>query len=275
MQDLPPITIVGLRVGLAAALIWVLARPTGARTPRLNDPAGWRLWRYAAAASVAGSIAPFLLITWGLQHIPSALAGLLMAPMPLMALALSHFFVPGVRMTAGRLAGFVIGLAGVVYLIGVEAVGQIGHGDSLALIAQLGMLLAALGYAISSIILKRAAAPDAFGISVVILALAALITVPLGMVVEAPDLTAASWRALGAIIIVSVGATALAQLILMKVIDLAGPAFLGLVNYQVPLWAVVFGVVFLGEELPGIFWVALALILAGLAIAQFAGRKRI
>ena len=60
---------------------------------------------------------------------------------------------------------------------------------------------------------------------------------------------------------------------MLKIIQLAGPPFLSLVNYQVPLWAVVFGVAFLGETLPGSFWIALALILAGIAVAQVAGRK--
>ena len=48
----------------------------------------------------------------------------------------------------------------------------------------------------------------------------------------------------------------------------AGPSFLSLVNYQVPVFAVVFGVLLLGEELPGQFLGALAVILLGLAVSQ-------
>ena len=63
-------------------------------------------------------------------------------------------------------------------------------------------------------------------------------------------------------------------IIMMKIIDLTGPPFLASVNYQAPLWAAAFGVLLLGETLPGAFWAALALILLGLAIAQFGGRAR-
>ena len=274
VKELPPTTIVGLRLGLAAALIWVVAKAMGATAPSLSQPEGRRLWKFAFGAAMTSNVLPFLLISWGQLHIPSALSGLLMAPMPLMSLALSHFLVPGERMTAGHLAGFAIGFAGVIYLIGTEAAAQLGRGDMLALIAQVGTLMAAFCYGISSIILKRAEAPDALGIGAVILTIAAIITVPMGMLTGGANIATTSWGTLAAIVLLGVGSTALAQIMLLKVIQLAGPPFLSLVNYQVPLWAVVFGVLFLGEDLPGSFWIALVLILVGVAVAQFAGRRR-
>ena len=108
VKELPPTTVVGLRLALAAALVWVIATAVGAKAPRLKTPDGRRLWKFAASVAVTSNIAPFLLISWGQQHIPSALSGLLMAPMPLMALALSHFLVPGEQMTKGRFIGFAI-----------------------------------------------------------------------------------------------------------------------------------------------------------------------
>ena len=68
--------------------------------------------------------------------------------------------------------------------------------------------------------------------------------------------------------------TGLATILLTVIIKRAGPPFLSLVNYQVPVWAVIFGVVILGEALPGHFITALAVILTGLAISQFLGRKK-
>ncbi len=274
VQELPPVTVVGLRIGLAACVIWVIAKAMGAKPPSLSQPAGRRLWLFALGAALTSNVLPFLLISWGQLHIPSALSGLLMAPMPLMSLALSHFLVAGERMTPGRFIGFAIGFAGVVYLIGTEAAAQLGRGDILALVAQIGTLGAAFCYGVSSIILKRAEAPDALGISAVILTIAAAITVPLGLLTNDADITKTSWGVLAAIISLGVGSTALAQIMLQKIIQLAGPPFLSLVNYQVPLWAVVFGVVFLGENLPSSFWIALTMILIGIAVAQLAGRRR-
>jgi drug/metabolite transporter (DMT)-like permease len=66
----------------------------------------------------------------------------------------------------------------------------------------------------------------------------------------------------------------LATIMLVTVINSAGPSFLSLVNYQVPLWAVVFGVVLLGETLPAQFIWALGLILIGVAISQFKWNRK-
>jgi drug/metabolite transporter (DMT)-like permease len=62
--------------------------------------------------------------------------------------------------------------------------------------------------------------------------------------------------------------TAIATILLTVLIRRAGPSFLSLVNYQVPIWAVVIGVVVLGETLPGHFLIALSIILGGLLVSQ-------
>ena len=267
VKELPPMTLAGLRLALAALLITVAARIAGARLPRNG-----RLWAFALASAIVGNVLPFWLISWSQQHIPSALSGLLMAPMPLISLMLAHFLVAGERMNLPRLIGFCAGFAGIVVLIGPGALKLIGGGGDLALLGQLASLGAMLGYAVNGIVVKRAAAPDALGISVAILALSAGLALPLAFLLEEPEFGAVSIETWGAVVLLGVGATAAGQILLMKIIALAGPPFLASVNYQVPLWATVFGVSLLGETLPAAFWIALALILAGLAIAQLGGR---
>ncbi|MGB0411064.1 MAG: DMT family transporter [Pikeienuella sp.] len=274
VRELPPLTVVALRLCLATGLVWAYATARGARLPNLRVADGRRIGKFALGAAIVGNVLPFSLISWAQLYIPSALSGLLMAPMPLMVLMLSHFLIAGERLTTPRVIGFIIGFAGVAILIGGEAIAQLGRGDALALVGQVATLAAAFGYACSSIILKRANPPDPLGISIMILGIGAMITLPAALMVESPDLTAASWLTIACVIGLGVGATGLAQVLLMKIIGLAGPPFLSLVNYQVPVWAVIFGVLLLGETLPGAFWPALALILIGLAIAQFIGQRR-
>ena len=74
--------------------------------------------------------------------------------------------------------------------------------------------------------------------------------------------------ALAGVLYLGIFPTALATLALVYVVQSAGPSFMSLVNYQVPVWAVILGLVFLDEALPSQFLGALALILAGLAISQ-------
>ncbi len=271
VAEVPPITLAALRLALAALLIGVAVVLTGRRLPRMKGDG--RLWRFALLSAILGNVLPFWLISWSQLHIPSALTGILMAPMPLVSLLLAHVLLAGERMTVIRFIGFFIGMSGIIVLIGGDAVGS--STSDFALLGQLASLGAMLCYALNGIVLKRAAAPDPLGISFAMLGIAALIALPLAFLIEAPALTAVSadtWLVVGAL---GLGATALAQIILMKIIALAGPPFLATVNYQVPLWATVFGVVFLGEMLPRTFWLALCLILAGLAIAQLGGRLRV
>lgn len=270
VREAPPMTLAALRLILAAALIAATARLAGARFLRLRGDG--RLWGFALASALIGNVLPFWLISWSQQYIPSALSGLLMAPMPLISLMLAHFLIAGERMNAPRVIGFVAGFAGIVVLIGPDALGLIGGGVGLYLLGQFASLAAMLCYAINGIALKRAAAPDALGISAAILMLSALISAPLALALEADQIRPISVEGWAAIVALGVGATAMGQILLMKIIALAGPPFLASVNYQVPLWATVFGVALLGETLPGAFWIALGLILAGLAVAQFGGR---
>jgi len=67
--------------------------------------------------------------------------------------------------------------------------------------------------------------------------------------------------------------TAIATILLTVLIRRAGPPFLSLVNYQVPVWAVIFGAVILGEALPGHFLLALGIILGGLFLSQIKIRR--
>lgn len=269
VREIPPLTLAALRLCFASVLMLAAARLFRGRLPRFRTRAGRRLWRFAFVAAVFGAAGPFWMVSWANLHIPSATTGLLMAPMPLVSLALAHFLLAGQTLSVARVAGFVIGLAGVVLLIG----GGDGEAatDAYTHLGRLAALAAMICYALNGIVLKRADAPDALGISAAILTVAALVALPLAIWWERPDFGAISpttWVIAAAL---GLGATALGQLLMMWIIDLAGPPFLATVNYQVPLWAAAFGAVFLGEALPGLFWTSLALILAGLAIAQFGG----
>ena len=67
--------------------------------------------------------------------------------------------------------------------------------------------------------------------------------------------------------------TAIATILLTVLVWRAGPPFLSLVNYQVPIWAVVIGVTVLDETLPGHFLIALSIILGGLFISQLSENR--
>ena len=101
VSSLPPLTIVAGRVGIAAIVLIVFVYASGRRLPALD-----RHWWPFVVVALIGNAIPFYLITWGQQVVESALAGILMAFMPLATIVLAHFLVAGEHMTRQRALGF-------------------------------------------------------------------------------------------------------------------------------------------------------------------------
>ncbi|MEI2420329.1 DMT family transporter, partial [Arthrospira platensis SPKY2] len=110
-----------------------------------RDP---RHWGYFLAMGISGNALPFLLIAWGQQHVASGEAGILMAMVPLMVIVLAHFLLPGERLNLPRIAGFTLGFAGVVVLIGPQHLGGLLSQD--AQLARLALLGATASYAVAA-----------------------------------------------------------------------------------------------------------------------------
>lgn len=261
-----PLTIAAIRITIAAVIITVIGQIIGHGLPDSKTAAGRKTWRHAAGMGLFSNVIPFSLLSWGQLHVSSGYAGITMAVVPLLVLPLSHFFIPGERLTKVKTFGFAIGFIGVVILIGPAQILQSGGGD-IENIARLACVLASCCYAIGAIITRLSPATPLLAFSSAALIIAALVLVPVALLVEGvpANIPADAWFG---VLYLGIFPTALATIILVYVINSAGPPFLSLVNYQVPVWAVVIGMVVLSEALPGQFIWALGLILAGLAVSQ-------
>lgn len=259
VATVPPATLVASRLALGAALLYGVMRMRGLALP----PLGPR-WLPFAALAIVGNSAPFYLISWGQQFIDSALAGILMAVMPLATLLLAHFFVAGERLTANRILGFSVGFAGIVVLMGPAALAGLG----INVTAQAAVLAGALCYAANSIMSRRLIATDFLVASTAVLIVASLVIVPLAFLIDRPWELAPSMGSAAAIVWLGIGPTALATLLYFRLIAAAGPTFMSLVNYLSPMVALLAGVTLLGEQ-PGTTAVAgLGLILLGIALSH-------
>lgn len=263
-----PLSIAGLRLGLGALILWALLRLRGQHLPGLRTMEQSRFWLAAAAAAVLSNAAPFTLLAWAQRHIDSGLAGVFMATVPLFVLPLGHLFVAGERMEARKVLGFALGFAGILVLIGWEALSGLGAGGAIGLAAQGACVVVALCYAGGSIVAKLAPQLGLMRFATASLLLAALMTLPAAVVIERPFAEVPPSQAVLALVYLGVVPTALATLMLLTVIRSAGPGFLSLVNYQVPVWAVVFGTALMGETPSPRLGLALVLILAGLGVAR-------
>ena len=261
-----PIWVAAARLALAALLLLPLAAIRGLL------PRGARLWAFAGGVALFSNALPFSLLSWGQTHVTGGVAGVSMAVMPLVALPMAHLLVPGERMSLRGVAGLGIGFAGVLVLIGPGALAELG-GGGVEVLAQLACLSATVCYVTGSILIKRAGNPEPVGFAAAAMGLAAAMIVPAAFALEG----APGWPGTGpalAILALAAGPTTLALFVMLRILSSAGPAFLSLVNYQVPVWATVFGAAFLGETVSPSLGIALALILLGVAVANgLVGRR--
>ena len=262
-----PLDLVAGRFVLGTAVLLALLAIT-----RRRLPAGGRLWLFIVAIALVGNCLPFWLISWGQQRIDSGLAGILMAIMPLTTVMLAHFFVAGERLNRYKAAGFLLGFFGIVVLMGPAVLLEL-RGSGAVLLSQLSVLGGAVCYAVNTIIARHRPQSDALVAAAGVSLVACLIMTPVSALTGLPDPSAIPASALIALAVLGVVSTALATVVYFKLITLAGPSFLSLINYLIPAWAVLAGMLVLGER-PG--WTAfagLALILAGIALAETKGRK--
>lgn len=260
-----PITVAAGRIAIGAVILLALLRIMGLSLPSMRGAEGRLIWLAALGFGVLSMSLPFFLLSWGQLYVASGFAGVTMAAVPLLVLPLAHFLIPGEQLTPRKMLGFSIGFAGVIVLIGLDAFKSSGMGmEPLARMACFG---AAACYAFGGIITKLAPKVDPIAFAATATMLAALIIVPASLYLEGiPDTLPST--PLIAIIFLGVVPTAIANLLLVSVIRSAGPSFLSLVNYQVPIWSVLFGALFLSEVLPARTFVALGLIMLGLAVNQ-------
>lgn len=272
LQGVGPLTVVAVRLGLGAAFLVGLSFATGHGLPPLRGRPAGRIWAFVLAMALFSNAIPFALLSWGQQVVASGFAGVCMAVVPLLVLPLAHVFVPGEVMTLRRLVGFFIGTGGVIVLIGPGAFASTGEDmESLAKLACVG---AACCYAIGGIFTRLCPAVDLLALAAAVLMAAAVLFAPVALYVEGwpsdvPPLSVAALLYLGLL------PTGVAQILLVTVIRDAGPVFMGLVNYQVPVWSVLFGTVLLAEPLPPTLLLAMVLILAGVALSQLGALRRL
>ena len=268
VETLEPATVAAGRMWTGAILLYVIMRAAGRTLPPLVTEG--RLdsrWRSIIGVGIVGYAIPFFLFPWGQQTVPSGLAGIYMAFMPLATLALAHFLTDE-RLTVRKGIGFAIGFTGIGVLIGPDAVARAGDGSALA---QGAILTAAVCYAVASIIVRRAPEMPARSLSAGAVLVAAVLLTPVALVFGAPS-EGWTWGAALSVVALGVFPTGLNAIIIILLVRSAGPSFMSFSNYLTPLVAVGLGWAAFGERLALSSFIALAIILAGLAVSRSGNR---
>ncbi len=260
VRELPSLTIVLARVGIAALTLWAALTLMNIRMPHMKG-----LWPAFFGMGLLNNAIPFTLFVWGQHHIASGLAAILNATTPLFTVLVAHFLTGDEKLSTGKMAGVVLGLMGVVLMLGAELLAGLGT----TLVAQLACLAAALSYAFAGVFgrrFKRMGVPPLMTATGQVTA-SSLVMLPFVLAVDHPwtlvPPSSGTWAALFAI---GVASTALAYILYFRILAAAGATNLLLVTFLIPISAILLGSLFLGESLAVKHFIGMGMIGVGLAL---------
>lgn len=225
-------------------------------------------WREAVVLGALNAAMPFWLVAWGEQHIDSGVAAIAQATVPICSLLIGLRFLPHERIGPARILGVFVGLVGVGVVAGVAPAG-----DAWEVAGTLAVVLASVFYASAGIYgqlrIKGVAGP--------VLATGSMLAggvMLLPLAIADPPSRLPTTGAIASLLALSLVGTALAQLILFRVIALYGARRLSLVTYLMPGFALVYGALILDESVTVAALAGLALILLGVTLGSGTLRLR-
>lgn len=257
LRTFPELTVVFLRVSLAAALFWLFMLATGRHMPRDR-----RTWGAFLVMGLLNNVLPFSLITWEQTQVEGGIASIMNAMTSCFTVVLAHFLTRDEKLTARKAAGVLIGLFGAYVLLRPELVG----GVSMRGLGQIAGLTASMSLALAGIFGKRFVGLSPLVAATGMLTCSSLVLFPLAMVVDHPWNLSPDLAAVGAITGLVVLSTVLAYLLYFSVLRSAGATNLLLVTLLMPVSAHILGAVFLEERLYATSVAGMAFIVFGLAI---------
>ena len=260
LHGVTPLTVMSVRILLAGAALLLLIRVR--KTP---FPRGIQNWIKIGWMALFGTLIPFFLVPWGQLQIDSSLAAILMAVNPLFALTLGHFFSDHESFTLRQLLAMLVGFSGILLVFGENAISSI-NGN---IWAQLAVIGAGFCYTISGVIVSRIRGASADSVSASIFICSSVIVFPLWMILEQPWSLHFETESLLALTHLGFVSTGMAFLMRYYIILRAGAVFLSYVAFIIPMFGILFGILFLDETISVNTMGAVVLILSGV----YLGRK--
>ena len=263
VETIPPITFIAARTAIAGAVLGLVLAHRGIRLPRDRV-----LWRRFAVQAGLNSVVPFTLIAWAERTIEAGPAVILNATTPIFAFLITATITRHERVDRWSAVGVATGLAGIVLIVGGDAVAGIGR----EVVADLAIVAASVCYAGAAIWGKRFHGLDPMVPATGSLIVGTMALVPLAVVVDRPWTIAPSSASLMALVVLAVASTALAFTLYFRLIQTLGTVGTTAQAYlRVPI-GVAIGAVFLGERLPPTAWIGLVAVV-GSVVAMTAPRR--
>jgi drug/metabolite transporter (DMT)-like permease len=261
---IPPVTLVAMRVSIAAAFLLAVMWKQGARFPTDKNT-----WRMLLIQAFFNSIAPWTLLAWGQQYVDSGLAGVLNSTSPIFVFFITLLLTRHEVVTGWKLTGASLGVLGVILIVGLDALRGIGQ----EIAAQLAVLFAALLYAGAAIYGKRFSSMSPTVTSAGTMVWATVCLVPLSLVVDRPWTLKPSASSFLAAIVLGLLCTGGALLLYFRLVRTLGSMGVASQSYLRAGVSVLLGVVVLNEQITPAMGLGLLAIALGVAAINIRGPR--
>lgn len=264
LETIPPLWVMSLRL-----VIGCLTITTFFLILRKNLPLTLDFWKWSLIIGFLGFSVPFSIISWGTQFIPSSLVAILMGANPIITLILAYFFLADNTLTIRMVIGVFLGLLGIILLIGFGNINANLYKAEF-IYGQLAVLTGTFSFALASILLKNLPQEHSFERTLGSLICGSIIGLFLAYFFSNSSLEIheISIKSAVSLTLLGIFSTGIASVIWFKVIALKGPVFLALVNYLIPVWALILGIFLLNERINFIVGFGLIFITIGIWLIE-------
>jgi drug/metabolite transporter (DMT)-like permease len=258
LDEIPFVTSVAYRVGIAACALVVWLRITGQVLPRDRH-----LWARFAVMGLLNNVLPFLLMAWGQLHIPVGLTAILNSTTAVFGVLVAAVVFADERITAQRLVGVCLGFAGVALAVGLQNLFSFNPGS----LAQLAVLAGTLSYACAGAWARaRLSGTGPAVAATCMLICSSAFMVPLALIVDGWPILPREPATYGAIGYYALMSTAFAYLLYYRVLGMAGAGNLLLCTLLVVPVAITLGATVRGEALAASDLAGFGLLAVGLLV---------
>ncbi len=264
VQDIPPVTLIAIRVSVAAAFLVGVIFWQRTRLPR-----DVQTWRLLFVQSMLSYTVAWLLLAWGQQYIDSGLASVLNSTTPLFVFLITLLITRHEATNHVRLLGAALGFLGVILIVGPDVLKGLGQ----QVAGQFAALAGAMLYGCAAIFGRRFSHLPATVTATGTILCAAVCVVPASLIIDQPWQLTPPPRALIAAVLLGIVCTGFAMLLYFRLLRTLGSLGVASQAYLRAGVGVMLGVIVLGEQITPVVGLGLAAALAGVALINLPTRK--
>tara|TARA_B100001121_G_C18691281_1_gene623142 strand:- start:98 stop:994 length:897 start_codon:yes stop_codon:yes gene_type:complete len=267
LVDFSPLWIVALRLSIGFIIIYSILKLRGE-----SLPTGLINWAWLALVGLTAFF-PFFLICWGTQYLDTNISGILFGIGPLFTVLAAHFLVPEEKLNRLKFFGVIVGFFG-LYILLFEKTSIPLISNDFKMLSQIAILLAAIGYSIQNIavnvmpnitLMQKTSGSFLFASSF------ALIT---ALLFEGPPIIGIFETSFISVLLMGIFSTAMASMVMFNLTKIAGPTFVSLTHYILPVYVVVLGGLLLKEDIRLYQVLGMFVILAGIVLTRMGSKRQ-